>query len=83
MNTLQYTIRNIPKPVDQVLRKRAKLSGKSFNATILDVLIDQTMPAHSSDTDFNWLFGAGKDLIGNEFDEAISEQSKAELDKWK
>jgi hypothetical protein len=29
MNSRQYTVRNIPEPVDAYLRKKARLSGKS------------------------------------------------------
>ena len=36
----QYTIRNIPLRVDRTLRKRARDTGKSFNQTVLDALVN-------------------------------------------
>ncbi len=41
MAVKQYTIRNIPEPVDRYLRKRAKLSGKSLNQVIIDELSEK------------------------------------------
>jgi hypothetical protein len=84
METVQYTIRNIPKPVDQVIRKRAKASGKSFNQTVVDLLSLQTFGTTKAvDGGFEWLHGAGKDLIGPEFDEAIADISKPDPNLWK
>ena len=38
-NTKQYTIRNVPRDVDRVLRRRAKQLGKSFNQVALEALV--------------------------------------------
>lgn len=38
MASIQYTIRNIPKSVDDRLRKQAKKQSKSFNQTVIDAL---------------------------------------------
>lgn len=38
ISKIQYTIRNIPAPIDRIIKKRAKQSGKSFNQTVVDIL---------------------------------------------
>ena len=35
---MQYTLRNIPRQVDQALRKRAKQQGRSLNDVALEAL---------------------------------------------
>jgi hypothetical protein len=37
---MQYTIRGIPTPVDNALRERARVAGKSLNAAALDALAE-------------------------------------------
>jgi hypothetical protein len=37
---MQYTIRRIPRSVDEALRRRARTEGKSLNEVALDVLRD-------------------------------------------
>ncbi len=60
MNSIQYTIRNIPEPVNQALRRRAKRTGKSFNQTVVDALeqasgvVCEPEPRY---TDLDWLRG--------------------------
>jgi hypothetical protein len=36
MKTVQYTIRSIPPEIDRLVRKKARLTGKSINQVILD-----------------------------------------------
>jgi len=82
MSKIQYTIRNIPPAVDKVIKKRSKQSGKSFNQTVVDLLsFGTTNPP--DDDNFDWLFGAGKDSLGPEFDEAIKDLSKPDPKLWK
>ena len=85
MKKIQYTIRNIPPAVDQVIKKRSKQSGKSFNQTVVDLLSLQTFGTTNipDDDDFDWLFGAGKGSLGAEFDEAIKDISKPDPKLWK
>lgn len=42
MKVKQYTIRNIPAPVDRYYRKLAKISGKSLNQVIIDELSERS-----------------------------------------
>lgn len=64
-NTPQYTLRNVPDTVDRYLRKRAKLSGRSLNQTIIDELSERagvTNDAHHAAVDsLDWFIGSGID----------------------
>ncbi|HEY1645511.1 MAG TPA: hypothetical protein VGF75_03950 [Candidatus Saccharimonadales bacterium] len=83
MPAIQYTIRNIPPVVDQVIRKRSKLSGKSFNQTVVDILSMQTLGSTKPklDNNFDWLFNKGAPDEG--FDEAIKDLSKVDEEMWR
>jgi hypothetical protein len=37
---MQYTIRRIPKALDDAIRDRARTTGKSLNEAVVDVLAD-------------------------------------------
>ncbi len=82
MNKIQYTIRNIPVPVDQVIRKRAAQSGKSFNSTVLEMLTLQTFGTLKPKTDdnFEWLFN--KNTLDGSFDEAQKGISQIDKSLW-
>ena len=82
MNTIQYTIRNIPPTVDAIIRKRAKDQGNSFNQTVVDLLSLQVFgTTHPiEDSSFNWLFN--QSTVDIKFDEAINELSKVDAALW-
>ena len=63
MKTTQYTIRNIPAPVDRYLRKRAKLSGRSLNQVIVDELSQNAgiEPGQGLLESLDWFIGSGSD----------------------
>ncbi len=75
MKTLQYTIRNIPEPVDRYLRKRAQLSGKSLNQVIIDELSDKAgiKPGQSLVESLSWFIGSGMD---QDVIDALQEEDK-------
>jgi hypothetical protein len=59
MNTIQYTIRSVPKKIDTFLRHQAHLTGKSLNQTILSYIEQATKLNMQDDNDnFDWLIGA-------------------------
>jgi len=62
MSTKQYTVRNVPQPVDRYLRKRAKISGKSLNQVIIDELSEK-LPGSSENLvdSLDWFIGSGID----------------------
>ncbi len=62
MKTIQYTIRNIPQPVNRYLRKKAQLSGKSLNQVVIEELSEKVAPpAASVGTALDWFIGSGID----------------------
>ena len=83
MSNIQYTIRNIPLPVDKVIRKRSKQTGKSFNQTVVDLLSLQTFGTTeiSDKTNFDWLFN--KNTLDDNFDKAIKDMSQIDENLWK
>jgi hypothetical protein len=82
MTNIQYTIRNIPIPVDRVIRKRSKQSGLSFNQTVVDLLSLQTFGTTKivNDDDFNWLYN--KNTLDDSFDKAIKDISQVDKKLW-
>ena len=78
--TVQYTIRGIPREVDQVLRRRATKRKQSLNQVILGELVAATVGERKR-ADFS-------DLVGRwtpdaAFDEIIAAQRQIDTDKWK
>ncbi len=62
MSTKQYTVRNVPQPVDRYLRKRAKISGKSLNQVIIEELSDKAGIGKVTLIDsLDWFIGTGID----------------------
>lgn len=62
MKTIQYTVRNIPEPVNHYLRKRARLSGKSLNQVIVEELSEKVVsPSTPVVTALSWFIGSGID----------------------
>ena len=82
MRNIQYTIRNIPVPVDKVIRKRSKQSGRSFNQTVVDLLSLQTFGTTeiTKDDDFDFLYN--KNTLDDSFDEAIKDISRVDKKLW-
>ena len=72
MKTHQYTIRNIPDPVDCYLRKRAQQSGKSLNQIVIEELSEKvSAPTESMANALSWFIGSG---IDDETLKAIQEE---------
>lgn len=78
----QYTIRGVSPKLNRALRKRAKMSGKSFNQTVLEALNQQVFHSNSStgEESFDWLFGAK--TLDYKFDQAIDEISRVDDKDW-
>lgn len=80
MSNTQYTIRAIPKKLDNFLRRQAHLRGKSLNQTVLDYIEQATkLDMQDADEDFDWLIGAN--TLDDASLRAISELK--EIDKQK
>lgn len=62
MKTTQYTIRNIPEPVNRYLRKKSRLSGKSLNQVVIDELSEKViLPSATLGSGLDWFIGSGID----------------------
>ena len=73
MITKQYTIRNIPAPVDRYLRKRAQISGKSLNQVIIDELSEKIVTNKSNLVDaLDWFIGSNN--IGDDVQESLNKE---------
>jgi len=60
MKAIQYTVRNIPAPVDRYLRKRAKISGQSLNTVILQELGNKAEANKGAILEsLDWFIGSG------------------------
>jgi len=75
MKSIQYTIRNIPEPIDRYLRKRAKMSGQSLNHVIIEELSDKAGVQSDNLVDsLDWFIGAN--VIDNDVIRALDEEDK-------
>ena len=75
MKTKQYTIRNIPEPVDRYLRKRAKLSGQSLNQVVIEELSEKAGVGRQGLLEsLDWFIGNGS--IGDDVLHALEEEDK-------
>ena len=84
MKKLQYTIRGIPPAVDRVIRKRAQRNGKSFNATVIEVLTIQTLGSTDIQQAEKDIFARLREAnsLDGDFDRAIKEQSAIDDRLW-
>jgi hypothetical protein len=80
---MQYTLRDIPPPLDSELRRRAKEEGKSLNAVAVEALLRgaglSDMPIRQRDL---------SDIAGTwqedpEFDQAIADQDRVDDHLWR
>jgi hypothetical protein len=83
MSNIQYTIRNIPEPVDRVIKKRSKQSGRSFNQTVVDLLSLQIFGTTELPEDDNFDFLFNINTLDNSFDAVIKDISKVDKKLWK
>ena len=79
----QYTIRAVPSPIDQALRRRARQEAKSLNTVALEALargleLDAQPVAH---TDLDALVGSWQEDMG--FDRAVADFERVDEDAWK
>ena len=79
---MQYTLRDVPPPLDAELRRRAKAEGKSLNTVALEALIRGTglSEAPVRHRDFSDIAGTWQE--DSEFDHAIAEQDQIDERLW-
>lgn len=78
----QYTIRNLPDPLDSALRRKAKESGKSLNEVVIETLsrgsgFTEEAPVHH---DLDALIGSWEEDPA--FEEALRLQDDIDPDLW-
>lgn len=72
MSTIQYTIRAVPRKLDNFLRSQARMQGKSLNQIVLDYIEQATkLDLQQTDEDFDWIIGA--DTLDSDSLQAIVE----------
>jgi hypothetical protein len=81
--TKQYTIRNIPKPIDKALRKSAQKMGKSLNQAAIEALARGLELTEQPVVHHNLDFIAGTWVEDPEFDAIIREQQKISPEDWR
>lgn len=79
---MQYTLRNIPQPIDQALRERARREGTSLNQTVLKIL-RLALGSEGEPMQYRNL----DDIVGTwhedpEFDEIMADQRRIDPDLW-
>lgn len=80
---MQYTIRRIPRTVDDAIRERARATGKSLNEAVVDVLADgagvRGVPRKRRDlSDIAGTWKADK-----AFDAVLADQDRIDKDLWR
>lgn len=80
---MQYTIRNVPKTLDAMLRDRARKEGKSLNEMVIEALA-RAMGFSKEPVRQRDLSGiAGTWIDDPEFDRAIEDQDQIDEDLWR
>ena len=80
---MQYTLRNVPRRVDEMLRRRARMHNKSLNQVLLDVLSEAAGLAEREVRYRELGDLAGTWVEDPEFDEAIANQDVVDPELWK
>lgn len=75
----QFTIRGVPRAVEETLRRRARTEGKSLNRVLLEALTASTEPIEHHDLD--WI--AGTWVEDPEFDQAVAAQDRIDEEMWR
>jgi hypothetical protein len=80
---MQYTIRRIPKAVDDAVRERARVTGKSLNEAVVDALADgagvKGVPRKRRDlTDIAGTWKADKTFVA-----VLADQDRIDENLWR
>ena len=80
---MQYTIRNVPKSLDALLRDRARKEDKSLNETVLEALARAMGFSKEPTRQRDLSHQAGTWVEDPEFDQAIEDQDRIDEDLWR
>jgi hypothetical protein len=80
---MQYTLRNVPVPLDQALRERAERQGKSLNEVTIDALLEAFGLTREpvKRRDLSDVSGTWRDDPA--IDEALRDQRRVDPDLWR
>ena len=79
---MQYTIRNIPSHVDEAVRRRARVEGRSLNDIAIEAL-ERGMGVAEGRISYRSLSGiAGTWTEDSDFDAALDEQDRVDDGMW-
>ncbi len=79
------TIRDIPKEVEKVIKKRAARKNTSLNKAVIDLLEEATGKKSKKKTtyhDLDCLFGSWTKKEASEFDKNLKEQRGIDKELW-
>jgi len=80
---MQYTLRKIPRDLDQALRRRAKKEGRSLNDVALEALaMGAGVNGHSA-ANHDLDFAIGSWVADSEFEKAVKDQRQIDPELWK
>lgn len=82
-HAIQYTLRNIPPDVDKALRRRAKISGRSFNQVALEALATGAGQEIRPKRDFSEVIGSLSEREASLIEEEIRLQHQIDPRLWK
>jgi hypothetical protein len=80
---MQYTIRRIPKAVDDAIRDRARATGKSLNEAAVDALTEGAGVAHAPRKRRDLSDIAGTWKPDKALDSALAEQDRVDERLWR
>jgi plasmid stability protein len=80
---MQYTIRNVPKKLDVLLRDRAKKEGKSLNQVVLEAIARALSISDEPARQRDLSELAGTWIEDLDFDRAIQDQDRVDEDLWR
>jgi plasmid stability protein len=78
--SIQYTIRGVPREVDRALRQKAARRKQSLNQLILEELTEATA-GRKRHADFSDV--TGRWVPDSAFDEILAGQRQIDWDKWR
>jgi hypothetical protein len=80
---MQYTIRRIPKAVDDAIRDRARETGKSLNEAVVDVLADGAGVKGTAPKRRDLRDVAGTWKPDKSFESALADQDRVDKSLWR
>jgi hypothetical protein len=82
-DVVQYTVRFVPREVDQSLRQRAKKRGESLNDVLLNALRESAGVSTSSGIHHDLDHLAGSMTADPQLDRALTEMRQIDEDMWR